>query len=292
MSEIRGYRFSPILLFTDGVFPPEYKEGPFTRLADKSPGNDEIEEKLGELIATGVPDLASRLHDELDRSSGSYLWEFLERNWPSLSEAGLTQPAVLDRLVRRRAATQLGRLDPDVEGATELINVEGAEFYLHPPVSDEFRLGEVIVDSADHYRVVLTPHCHLTVQPGAAVPRADYVLTVRTTAARDLFADDPVTGNTDAKLREALRKRIQSPAAFGKPPGRYWFLPGFLMMPHLYVDLLQLERVEYERLKDDYTRFAVLDIPFAEALQSCFVRFYSAVGLPVLQPDRFRDLLE
>jgi hypothetical protein len=26
--------------------------------------------------------------------------------------------------------------------------------------------------------------------------------------------------------------------------------------------------------------------------QSCFVRFYSAVGLPILQPDRFEDLLE
>lgn len=28
------------------------------------------------------------------------------------------------------------------------------------------------------------------------------------------------------------------------------------------------------------------------ALQSCFVRFYSAVGLPILQPERFEEILE
>lgn len=291
VQEIRGHRFSPLLLFTDGVFPAEYEEGPFIKLADKSPGNGVIVAKLEELIATGVPELASRLHDELDRSSGSYLWEFLEDNWASLNAAGLTSPTVLDRLVRRRAATQLGRIDPEVEGTTELAKVEGAEFYLHPALNDEFRLGEVVVDDAGLYRVVLTPHCHLTVQPGTIVPRAEYVLTVRTTLVSDLFADDPVPGNTDAKRREALRKRMQSPAEFGKPAGRYWFLPGFLTMPHLYVDLLQLESVEYARLRENFTRFAVLDVPFAEALQSCFVRFYSAVGLPLLDPERFDDLL-
>lgn len=291
VEEIRGHRFSPLLLFTDGVFPPDYEEGPFIKLADKSPGNDEIVAKLEELIATGVPELASRLHDELDRSSGSYLWEFLEQHWSSLGKAGLTEPQVLDRLVRRRAATQLGRLDPETTGVAERSAVEGAEFYLYPAVADEYRLGEIVVDASGRFRVVLTPHCHLTVQPGTAAPRADYVLTAKTVEASVLFAEDPLTGSTQPKRVEALRRRIQSPADIGRPAGRYWFLPAFLEMPHLYVDLLQLESLEYEVLTTGYRRFAVLDVPFAEALQSCFGRFYSAVGLPVLQPERFPDLL-
>jgi DNA-binding transcriptional ArsR family regulator len=291
VEEIRGHRFSPLLLFTDGVFPPDYEEGPFIKLADKSPGNDEIVAKLEELIATGVPELASRLHDELDRSSGSYLWEFLEQHWSSLREAGLTDSQVLDRLVRRRAATQLGRLDPETTGVAERAVVEGAEFYLYPAVADEYRLGEIVVDPSGRFRVVLTPHCHLTVQPGTAVPRADYVLTAKTVEASVLFAEDPLTGSTQPKRVEALRRRIQSPADIGRPAGRYWFLPGFLEMPHLYVDLLQLESLAYDDLKTGYRRFAVLDVPFAEALQSCFGRFYSAVGLPVLQQERFPDLL-
>lgn len=289
VTAIRGLRFSPVLLFTDGTFPAEYEEGPFLKLADKSRGNDAILEKLSELLDTGIPELARRLHDDLDRTSGSYVWGFLEDNWAALHEGGLTSLPVLERLLRRRAATQLGRLDPEVGG--ELGAVEGAEFYLHPPISEELRLGEIVEGADDDYRVVLTPHCHLTIQPGAAAPRADFVLTVRTVDVRTLFADQPLTGTRESRLKE-LRRRLQSPAGFGKPAGRYWFLPGILEMGHRFADFLQLESLPYERIRDDYRSIAVLDVPFAEALQSCFVRFYSAVGLPILQAERFEELLE
>lgn len=290
VTSIRGHRFSPILLFTDGTFPPEYEEGPFLKLADKSLGNDAIVEKLSELLDTGIPELARRLHDDLDRTSGSYVWEFLEANWAALAESGLTSLPVLERLLRRRASTQLGRLDP--QGGGELEAVEGAEFYLHPPISDELRLGEILAGENDDYRVVLTPHCHLTVQQGAEAPRADFVLTVRTVDARALFADQPIAGNTREKRLAQLRRRLQSPAGFGSPAGRYWFLPGLLGMGHRFADFLQLESLPYESIRADYRPVAVLDVPFAEALQSCFVRFYSAVGLPILQAERFEDLLE
>jgi len=61
-------------------------------------------------------------------------------------------------------------------------------------------------------------------------------------------------------------------------------------MPHLYVDLLQLESLPIRVALDDWETFAVLDVPFAEAFQSSFVRFYSAVGLPMLDPGRFADM--
>jgi hypothetical protein len=61
-------------------------------------------------------------------------------------------------------------------------------------------------------------------------------------------------------------------------------------MPHLYVDFLQLESLPIQSALNDWESFAVLDIPFAEAFQSSFVRFYSAVGLPILNPSRFPDL--
>ena len=102
LRDIRERRFCPVLLFTDGTFPTEPPEGPFLKYADKSPGNAQIVEKLGDLIRTGIPELAHRLHDELDSSSGSYLWEFLDTNWPALQDGGLTELNVLDRLVHRR----------------------------------------------------------------------------------------------------------------------------------------------------------------------------------------------
>jgi CheY-like chemotaxis protein len=289
LQEIRERRFCPVLLFTDGTFPGEPKEGPFVKLADKSPGNGEIVEKLAELIQTGIPELAHRLHDELDSTSSSYLWDFLDSNWAALESGGLTQPAVLDRLVHRRAAVQLGRLQLSTDGFTERPVIEGAEFYLRPRIVQELRLGQIL-ERDGKYRVVLTPHCHLVIQPGQAVPRADYVLTAKTENASALFEKMPLQNSNPARKLEELRRRIQSPAGFGKPQGRYWFLPGFLNMPHLYVDFLQLESLEIQDIWDHWKSFAVLDTPFAEALQSCFVGFYSAVGLPMLDPDRFTSM--
>ena len=98
-------------------------------------------------------------------------------------------------------------------------------------------------------------------------------------------------GRESKRLAEKVRRRINSPAdLMGSPDGRYWFLPGFLDIPDLYCDLLQLESVPFASLRDDHDRLAVLDTPFAEALQSCFTRFYSSVGLPSLNPARFGHL--
>lgn len=289
LQDIRERRFCPVLLFTDGTWPSEPPEGPFLKYADKTPGNGQILEKLGELIRTGVPELAHQLHDELDRTSGSYLWQFLDSNWPELEASGLTHPAVLDRLVHRRASVQLGRLEDAANGPVERDHIEGAEFYLHPRIAAELRLGQIIERNGE-YRVVLTPHCHLVVQPGQANPRADFVLTAKTVAPAALFERHPLRGGTEAERTDNLRRRIESPAGFGQPAGRYWFLPGFLAMPSLYVDLLQLESLPIQTALENWRSFAVLDIPFAEAFQSCFVRFYSAVGLPTLNPERFSDM--
>jgi len=289
LDEILDRRFCPVLLFTDGTFPEEPEEGPFVKLADKSPGNAQIIEKLEELIRTGIPELAHRLHDELDSASSSYLWTFLNANWSSLESSGLTEPVVLNRLIHRRAAVQFGRLEASEHGTVERSTVEGAEFYLSPRIVQELRLGQLL-KQGEQYRVVLTPHCHLVVQPGQDVPRADYVLTAKTVTAKSLFEEMPLQGKAEAKIINDLRRRIQSPAGFGQPAGRYWFLPGFLAMPNLYVDLLQLESLPIKTVLTDWESFAVLDVPFAEALQSSFVSFYSAVGLPMLDPKRYTNM--
>jgi hypothetical protein len=118
------------------------------------------------------------------------------------------------------------------------------------------------------------------------------VLTIKTVNAAELLKQYPCTGSTEEKILGQLRRRIQSPAGMGSPAGRYWFLPGFLDIPDLYCDFLQLESIPYERLLKEFEAIAVLDTPFAEALQSCFTRFYSAVGLPSLKPERYRNFVE
>jgi CheY-like chemotaxis protein len=291
LARIRERRFCPVLLFTSGVFPPDYIEGPFVKLADKSAGDDEIIQKLRELIQTGVPGLAHQLHEELDRTAGSYLWKFLDEKWNDLKSSGLTDLTVLDHLIHRRAGVQLGRLEESADDPAERKSIEGAEFYLIPPITSDVRLGQIMI-RGDEYRVVLTPHCYLANQPGKETPRADFILTVLTVPAATLFAKYPLPGSTEEKRLRNMSSRLQSPARFGEPEGRYWLLPGFLRMPDLYADLLQIQSVSADTLLQEWEAVAVLDVPFAEALQSCFVRFYSAVGLPPLNPKRFMRIVE
>lgn len=293
VAEIRSKRFCPIIAFTAASRPESIKEGPFVQFADKSVGNSDIVAKLEGILGTGIPGIARRIHDEIDRATGSYLWEFLEEQWQRLKETGLTVEATLERVVRRRAALQIGRLR-DAGGSTaEITSVEGAEFYICPPITmGEFRLGEIVKKKdTDEYRVILTPHCHLVIQPEAKTPRAEFVLTVKTVAAKGLIEKQPSPGGNEQKQIEALRRWVQSPAQLGQPSGRYWFLPGFLDMPDLYCDCLQIESLSLETLQQDFDRFAVLDAPFAEGLQACFTGFYSAVGLASLTPERFKRLI-
>ena len=292
LGSIRKTRFCPVVVFTDGSFPQSFETGPFIKFADKSKGNDDIVSKIEELIATDIPKIARKLHDELDLVAGSYLWEFLESKWDDLKK-DLSAPDTLERLVRRRASIQIGRLDLGVSPPTEVENVEGVEFYIYPPISgEEIRLGQILKHKNEkEYRVVLTPHCHLTVQKGETEPKTEYVLVARTVLAQDILKQYPPEGkDNDRKLRNLARK-TQSPADLGQPNGRYWFLPRFLNMQDLYCDFLQIESLSFDTIKSEYDRFAVLDTPFAEALQSCFNRFYSAVGLPNLQIDKFQRLI-
>ena len=290
--KLRETRFCPILLVTSGARPEGLQVGPFLGFADKA-RSDDMRDALLSLLRTGVPEIARRLHDELDSASSSYLWKFLDKNWGRLKSSGLCEPAILERLARKRVAVQLGRLDPVSRTPTEVATIAGLEFYLAPAISGpEFRLGEILRRKrTKRYRVVLTPHCHLAIQPGQASPRAGHVLTVRTVPATQVCALHPVKPKKEAAKLQELRRRIQCPVEVGKPDGRYWFLPGFLDMPDLYCDFMQLESLEYQTLQDKFTRVAVLDAPFAEALQSCFLRFYAAVGIPSLDPQHYRHLL-
>ena len=295
---IRNYRdtrFCPLVVYSSGPKPADLTETAFVIWADKGKSQD-IERAIKQVLSTNIPQLARKLQEELDRSAGSYLWGFLERNWEYLKKHSSVD--VLERLIRRRASMQIGRLAPDGE---EVQKIEGLEFYLYPPISRDFRLGDVIKTKTDgNIFVLLTPHCHLTIQPKEDTPRADYVLAVKTfnfdeiikkTSTIDSIFKNPWKGSPE-EVKEKLRKRTQSPAQLGQPNGRYWFLPSFLEIPEMYCDFLQVVSIEYNCLTNDYTRIATLDTPFAEALQSCFTCFYSSIGFSNLNYEKYSYLIE
>jgi DNA-binding NarL/FixJ family response regulator len=295
IEQIRGKRFCPIVAYSSRTKPEGLFEGVFLRFADKARGNDDIIAKLREVLASGVPAIARRLHDELDGVGGHYLWEFLTKRWDELGKIGSTTPEALERLLRRRAAIQLARL----EQGSEIDDVGASEFYIHPKISgEELRLGEILKRKGSaEYRVVLTPHCHLKIQAGEKEPRAEFVLTVRTMPAQDeiLKVWDKKKSQFNLKnadgVEDAARRLIGSPPDLGTPKGRFWFLPRFLEMPDLYCDFMQIESLPLAAIQSDFEAVGVLDTPFAEALQARFAEFYSAVGTANLRPKEFLHLI-
>jgi CheY-like chemotaxis protein len=291
VEEMRAKRFCPIVLYTDGQVPPNLVSKPFVQSADKGHANiDQLKQRVSELLDTGVPTIARRLHDELDRYAGSYLWEFLAEKWQALREKQGIDPSSLERLIRRRAAIQLGRIETGTNPPVERETADPADYYVYPPIGSTLRLGEILKRrGSDDFRVLLTPHCHLVIQPSSKVPRADYVLTARTLAANAVL-NSKKWSTAEKQLLDELRKRTGVPSQFGTPDGRYCFLPAFMDVPDLYCDLLQLESLPLPSVVRDFERIAVLDAPFAEALQASFGRLYSAVGIPNLELTRIAYL--
>lgn len=293
----RGSRFCPLVVYSSGVKPPTLVESPFVVWADKAKPND-VERAVTGVLKTGVPQIARKLHDEIEGSAASFLWPFLENNWTEIWKATGSDEKGIERLIRRRIAIQIGDMADDGKGLVPVLSRLGSEYYVYPRLPlTYFSLGDVLRHKEDKndFRIVLTPHCHLFVQPGQENPRADYVLTIKTVKATDILGEKLSNARKDQKdaKHKKLGRWTRSPAQTDRAPdGRHWYLPAFLQIPHLYCDLLQIESVPYGEVAASFEALATLVPPYAEALQACFVSFYGSVGIPNLLIESIEDMLD
>ena len=298
VDEIREHRFCPIVLFTSGIVPDNFVSPPFVKLVDKAhdESTDQLVGSIQELIATGIPLMARQMHDDLDRFAGSYMWRLLTERWDDLTEFTEGSPKPLERVIRQRAGFQLARLDPRSQDPTEATLVSSADYYVYPPVSEAFRLGQIVKrNGTGEIFVILTPHCFLTVQPGRDSPRADYILCAATVPAHRVLEKEswPKLGakRREKRIKQRLEKVSRIPSAdLGSPRDRYCFLPAFLDIPDLFCDIMNVKSISYNELKSEFESIAVLSSPFAEALQAHFGRHHSTVGLPPLAIENLSRL--
>jgi hypothetical protein len=293
----RGSKFCPLVIYSSGPKPDALKESPFVVWADKARVGD-IERAITQLLKTGVPQIARKLHEEIESSAASFLWPFLEDNWEAISKASKSDPELVERLIRRRAAIQIGDLDHDGKNFAPVLSRLGSEYYVYPRLPRAYySLGDVLrhKQNKTDFRVVLTPHCHLLMHPGKEKPNADYVLTIKTVKVTDVLGEKIANAKKDEKEAQhrKLGKWTRSPAQTERQPdGRHWYFPAFLEIPHLYVDLLQMESIPYGQVAKEFDAIATLVAPYAEALQACFVSFYGSVGIPDLKIESIEDLLD
>lgn len=277
---VKSLGFSLIVLYSDGPRPDDLLTSPSIRFVDKSvtspPFPEPVIEILSELIETRGKSLevVHKIRSELDREAGSYIWSFIDENWDTLNKDPEFGVSGLERLIRRRAAIQMNeRLH--LGGIEPRADADKYDYYIWPSLPGPLRLGTILKSNTEEkYFVVLTPHCHLVPNGRDGdgkekAPRADMVLLSECLFARDLVRATKVS-NKHGFLR--------IPAIVGSPEGRYCFLPGFASLPDLLSDLMRLSSVPYVDISRNFQRIAVLDSPFAEAVQSSLARFYANVG--------------
>lgn len=301
MSLIDNYRendkFCPLIVCSSGVCPAALKTSAFINWVGKERPSD-LEEALTAILDLGIPQLAKSLHNEIDAVAGDFLWSFLEKNWEELTtEEGINSES-LERLIRGRAAMVLNDLVPGSGSYSGITSRHGLEYYIFPSFNhDYYNLGDIIVNKKDKddIRVLLTPHCHLYIRDGEELPKAEHVLTVKTTNVKDVIGDDlkKAKDKSDVAFIKKLQGLARSPSNTNyTPEGRHWYLPHFLTIPHLFCDFLQVESIDYNVLTDSYERIATLTPPYAEAMQQSFASFYGSVGIPDIDPNSIMDVVE
>jgi hypothetical protein len=285
--------FSLVVLYSDGPRPDGMLSSPSIQFVDKAaprpPFPQSVVEVLAQLLTTRGKSLEilNRIRMELEQSAGSYIWGFIDQNWETLKTDPAFEQTGLERLIRRRAVIQINEVLKE-NGLEERTNADKYDYYVCPPLPGDLRLGTVLKEKASgNYFVLLTPNCHLASQLKGGerlAPRADMVLLAACVDAR-------ATINAEKSVDKSGSLRI--PARAGKPEGRFCFLPGFLSVPDLYCDLMQLHSLPIaDALGEKYERIMVIDSPFAEAIQASLARFYANVGNRNLQESEFSPLFQ
>lgn len=291
LSRVKELQFCPVVSVSVGDKPEGLTVTPFVSFSPKK-DQAQINKAVEKFIKTGIPPIARKLHQELFGTSSQFLWEFLEKDWEKLVESENAEPAVLERLIRSRAAFQLRYLTSTETGMAEIGEIDGPECYIYPPIKpEEFRFGDIIRHKTrpQDIRLIITPRCHLVTR-GEKGRAAKRIMTIKTRAAKVLLRAFKLSGNTKQKRLKNLSRKLRSPAEdLGRPRGRFCFLPKFLEIDDRFCDFQSIETILYEKLKSEYDSIATLDTPFSEAIQSSLARYYTSVGLPELRIERYTD---
>ena len=291
LSELRKLHFTPVVFYTGFAQKLQHLVSPFIRVVVKGENPNILRSEIKGVFETQLPQLLKHIQEEQRK----YLWDHVDKEWQAMDLKGEFKNELAFLLARRLANALDGKVirkffDANYDGEGGLANP--VELYVWPPLGDGLGFGDIICqtakDGAKKYFVVLNPACDF-VQCKAEKALLAACDEISTTVEYQEVASQKKSGEAISRTKtENLKKLIgDNRQGKGVQAERYKFLPATSFIPALIVDyqnLLQLSVAEVGG-GQGFTRVATLDAPYAEAVQSRFIRYYGRVGTPDLEFD-------
>ncbi|HEV2327655.1 MAG TPA: hypothetical protein VGY56_02575 [Verrucomicrobiae bacterium] len=277
--------FCPIIIHSAYEAADYMRNHPFSRYERKTKDSAANVVKLIKELVEHIDGIRA-LREEIENRIANSLREVSPLVW----RESLTIPErreMLLRLTRRRIAASLD----SSTASTDII--KAIEQFIYPPLEDSLLIGDVLVkrdanmNSAESYRVILTPSCDMVTGSGRApvenILLAQCVIVSDPEILRRLSLLETKPAELPAILGRRLKEDLRSDQIVFPAINGCW--------PAMVVDLKRIEIIRSEKIglnqKDRpeetlFFRLASLDSPFREKIAWRYVETMGRPGLPFI----------
>ena len=261
-------RFCPIIVYAADPCLLEADEHEFVEKVKKGSGSEHL---VLEAIREFLPHIEAlqATESEIRQRLSEAMREVAPHAFETFKDPTERQDALL-RAGRRRVAAMM---DEPPEGS----NLAAWECYLHPPVSEDTLLGDILkgkdgsTTEPNAFRIVLTPSCDLARQP-----KVLNVLVAKCCPMEKALKSVGLDPNSSVTtIRRQLLSAGYAQSVIALPPLQGKF-------PPMAADLRDLELIPVNDIGDDkpFQREASLDSPFREMVAWAYMQTACRPGLP------------
>lgn len=284
LNEIKKKCFVPIIFYTGFPGQIQDQESELIRVVNKGLSVSALKTEIEKVLASKLPFIKRMLNDYIRETLRSYLWDFVHKEWQSLSN--ITDDVSLNYLLARRLAHSLSKeriINLVGSGPTNEDMAHPMEFYIYPPISDRVTSTGDIIKKDGKIFVILNPTCDIVLRDG--IRKAKDIILAEGIPLEETGEYKNYKESRSSGQKKELIKLLENNANENRD--RFFLLPKTNFIDNTIIDFMKIKIIKEIEL-NGYNKIAELDSPFAESVLSRFVNYYNRIGVPDLKSD---DLL-